>query len=1455
VAKKRRDDFAPKTVLQIAKRAGWLCSFPPCRTPTVGATEDGQGEINIGTAAHICAAAPGGPRYDENMSEDERSSADNGIWMCRDHGKAIDSDVKQFTVTVLREWKRQAELESWRRVLRNEVVGAPAAVGDADLAACLRAAAEKDLGVFRETSKWPSTSVALRLEVDGFDTPVTTDALARAVTSLDDLILVAGPGMGKTTTVFQIAEGVLGSANGAPLIVMLNDWATESATVLESLLKRPAFRGISEDDFRKAAAQPGVVLLLDGWNELDMEARKRARVQVNTLKAQLPELGLVVSTRRPRNQALDIPFGGKRVDLLPLSDDQQMQIARAVRGEEGAKLVDQAWRTAGVRELVTIPLYLTALLSLPKGMPFPTTKEEVLRRFVAAHERETSRAEAMHPVVQDFQQDYLDGLAVFATRAANTAIADSNARQSVSNTAALLADNGQIVIKPEPNAVLDVLVSSHVLMRAGDTPGVSFQHQQFQEWYASHSVERRVIEEVDHPRGREALKAEIFNFPAWEEAILFAIERMSRGDAHHRAASGKAILAAFEVDPILAAEMIFRSTDDVWTRIATPIQARVEGWHAPGKVDRAFRFMLTSGREEFFDAVWPLVTDENEQISLKALRNCKRFRPSILGKDVVQRIKALSQKPRSVLLHEIASRSGMDGLDLATGIAKDDPETEVKSSVIDALAFRRADRHVADILRNADEKTFDLVSRRDLIDEVDDKDVRQGIETARKRLAAEETSVEDRLRLIAYGEAHEDRSAELTTIVSTMEIDKSQDAGVQLVYQARNRYPRAVADGLLARVRAGRKLFYGADDMLASVGLIIDDEELLNLALANPASHDTQADAAASVLGPVVVGKMLDRLLALAPHILTDRGASEAYSGLDRRIAHVPGGSLVKAIVERSTTLNSEQMARFASLLSRGSDDDSDRARPFNADAVRAVQELVEEWGERMLASGDAERWHKAAIATLASHVPDVGLLPLLKRLNDDNLRRYRDFRAQAEAEGWRHGGAVHEARTPYTHEYQHAFLAIKAPETAALMREYLEDEHFGSLAARVLADQWRTANEPPKDKRFVGGNDWSDVEAKRAARAANPAATTCDEAEAIFTAIDRLTVDDATKKQQMLAVSLGITGLRLPHGQRDATIRKLISLAPREGYEVARSNLLLSLALSGEEIDIADVVAGVEETLEAAKTQGWTLTDGEGYRLKAWLRLLPFVNKPIEGLRVLHGLPRAQRDPYFLRDLVLSYAHAPAQAAEEVLFKLGEADANFYFQHEWRESVIALNTLSSARRFIDLVAKGALDSESNDNWHLVSQLGGLLAEHEDLRRHVYSLLKDGAPTPGLAKLAGAVAESPDEEGLLLLVKCERDGRSFRGWRMLEKAVNDHVPVDGSQNAFNVVPVPAVELRRKLLAMTTDGGPKDVASRWLSDIDIIRDEYGLPEGEPRHPDLASGKPWPIMTPDPEATAD
>ena len=109
--------------------------------------------------------------------------------------------------------------------------------------------------------------------------------------------------------------------------------------------------------------------------------------------------------------------------------------------------------------------------------------------------------------------------------------------------------------------------------------------------------------------------------------------------------------------------------------------------------------------------------------------------------------------------------------------------------------------------------------------------------------------------------------------------------------------------------------------------------------------------------------------------------------------------------------------------------------------------------------------------------------------------------------------------------------------------------------------------------------------------------------------------------------------------------------------------------------------------------------------------------------------------------------------------------------------------------------------------------------------------------------------KTPDADGLLVLVRIEvGHERSFISRRTIENVVTEHAPFENWSGAYNVVPTTADELRQKLLAMTTDGGPTDVSARCLSQIDEIRDEYGTPESEPRHPDLASGKQWPIMIP-------
>lgn len=110
-----RDDFSVSVQRLLARRAGHLCSNPDCRRATSGPTAAVDGSVNIGVGAHITAAAPGGPRYDPNLTREQRSAASNGIWLCQTCSKLIDSDLTKYTKELILNWKSIAE--QWARSL------------------------------------------------------------------------------------------------------------------------------------------------------------------------------------------------------------------------------------------------------------------------------------------------------------------------------------------------------------------------------------------------------------------------------------------------------------------------------------------------------------------------------------------------------------------------------------------------------------------------------------------------------------------------------------------------------------------------------------------------------------------------------------------------------------------------------------------------------------------------------------------------------------------------------------------------------------------------------------------------------------------------------------------------------------------------------------------------------------------------------------------------------------------------------------------------------------------------------------------------------------------------------------------------------------------------------------------------------------------------------------------
>lgn len=103
----KRDNFTSSVKRALADRAGHHCSR--CKKLTTGPDGSGDGVASIGVACHICAASPGGARYDTSMTTEQRRSFDNGIWCCEDCARLVDGDTLTFKVEELRKLKAQHE--------------------------------------------------------------------------------------------------------------------------------------------------------------------------------------------------------------------------------------------------------------------------------------------------------------------------------------------------------------------------------------------------------------------------------------------------------------------------------------------------------------------------------------------------------------------------------------------------------------------------------------------------------------------------------------------------------------------------------------------------------------------------------------------------------------------------------------------------------------------------------------------------------------------------------------------------------------------------------------------------------------------------------------------------------------------------------------------------------------------------------------------------------------------------------------------------------------------------------------------------------------------------------------------------------------------------------------------------------------------------------------------------
>ena len=221
-----RDGFTKLTSRVISARVGSLCSNPHCKRITSGPNSADAQSINIGIAAHITAASPGGPRYDESLSERERKYDSNGIWLCSNCAKLVDSDVVLYPVKLLKDWKILAEqaalasIESRRNPTREMLLAEGVAIGSAEL---------RPLDWWPDHWKTQRTQLT-RLYLEGEEpAEASLDELIERAKGIQDSDLVRG-----FTVVRDLLHALSDFDRPAPPLIPTDDFPSDLRTCYET---------------------------------------------------------------------------------------------------------------------------------------------------------------------------------------------------------------------------------------------------------------------------------------------------------------------------------------------------------------------------------------------------------------------------------------------------------------------------------------------------------------------------------------------------------------------------------------------------------------------------------------------------------------------------------------------------------------------------------------------------------------------------------------------------------------------------------------------------------------------------------------------------------------------------------------------------------------------------------------------------------------------------------------------------------------------------------------------------------------------------------------------------------------------------------------------------------------------------------------------------------------------
>jgi hypothetical protein len=231
----------------------------------------------------------------------------------------------------------------------------------------------------------------------------------------------------------------------------------------------------------------------------------------------------------------------------------------------------------------------------------------------------------------------------------------------------------------------------------------------------------------------------------------------------------------------------------------------------------------------------------------------------------------------------------------------------------------------------------------------------------------------------------------------------------------------------------------------------------------------------------------------------------------------------------------------------------------------------------------------------------------------------------------------------------------------------------------------------------------------------------------------------------------------------------------------------------------------------------------------------------------------------YELRELVTALGESRSDAAVDLLYELASDGPTFeQCEENFVNAFAALDTPRTRELLLGLVdpdIRGiSLARPPHREDVLVARLGELAKRRPEVAARLRELCERDLPELNRQVLSKVMDWLGTPEALAANLNLLDDARPSpipQGiWDQLEGAFVERRPYGQNANVFTEHARASNELRVRLFRMTiADEKRRKSASKLLGQIQEWRLEHGRPIQEPRHPDLASGEPWPPEEPD------